>query len=426
MAGLSLVTTVNCRFDGCSVFIGFPFSNWTTSSHVCTLPLIEQINISTIFNNSSNHMVYKNVERAWTGTVIQYTKWAAFIGCGRSLSPIDSGISVNTVEDCLKHCSDYSIATYFVIKNSRCYCLNNKPDLSGTCRTNCAHASNTPCSSDSSALVFIFVKDLKNIEPANTYIEKECITTTKDISRLSIRDCNARNLFGCKNTSSELISRSWYDYQEYCLTRYQISVLYNTNPIRNDAIAGNSYWTPIFRSHTVVDEIVTGKEVCLTVSKKESKYFIVENCTAQFPFLCSGVLVVAGILCVIIPILSMVIISVKAFRRIRIYQKKLQKVNEMLPGTEFSNYTGIEVANVEVHDSAYKELSDNVSPLHKHIHERRMDTSEDTVDYQGYLVPEQHYHTIPEVEVHYAESNLAESNPNKENVDSDDYLEPVI
>ncbi|XP_071129422.1 uncharacterized protein [Mytilus edulis] len=122
----------------------------------------------------------------------------------------------------------------------------------------------------------------------------------------------------------------------------------------------------------------------------------------------------------------MVIISVKAFRRIRIYQEKLQKVNEMLPGTEFSNYTGIEVANVEVHDSAYKELSDNVSPLHKHIHERRMDTSEDTVDYQGYLVPEQHYHTIPEVEVHYAESNLAESNPNKENVDSDDYLEPVI
>ncbi|VDI25853.1 Hypothetical predicted protein, partial [Mytilus galloprovincialis] len=134
--------------------------------------------------------------------------------------------------------------------------------------------------------------------------------------------------------------------------------------------------------------------------------------------------VVAGIFLVIILIISMVIISIKAFRRIRIYQEKLQKVNEMLPGTEFSNYTGIEDTNVDVHDSAYKELSDNVSSLQKNIHERRMDTSEDTVDYQGYLVPEQHYHTIPEVEVHYAESDLAQSNPNKENVDSDDYLEP--
>ncbi|XP_071129425.1 uncharacterized protein [Mytilus edulis] len=275
--------------SGCSVFIGFPESNWTTSSRVCTHPLIEQINISTIFNNSSNYMVYKNVEKAWTGTVIKYTKWAAFIGCGRSLSPLDSGISVNTVEDCLKHCSEYPVATSFVIKSSRCYCLNNKPETSGTCRTSCTNASNTPCSSDRSALVFKFVKDLKNIEPANTYIEKECITTTKEKSKFIIRDCNEKNLFGCKNTSSELISRSWYDYQEYCLTKHQISVLYNTNTIGNDALVDNSYWTPIFRSHTVVDEIVTGKEVCLTVSKKESKYFIVENCTAQFPFLCSGV-----------------------------------------------------------------------------------------------------------------------------------------
>ncbi|XP_052070747.1 uncharacterized protein LOC127709319 isoform X7 [Mytilus californianus] len=276
--------------SGCSVFIGFPESSWATSSDVCSLPVIEKINTTVISNKSSNYMDYKKAEKAWTGTVIKYTKWAAFIGCGRSFSPMDSGISVKTTEDCLRHCTDDASTTYFIIKSSRCYCLTYKPVINigdiNDCRTKCSNASYTPCSSGRSALVFTFVEDL-NIESTKQYIEKECLTTTKDKSKYLIRDCNATYLFGCKNTSSELIPKSWYEYQEFCLKQGS-SVLYKRNTIGNKAKAGISYWTPIFRSHTVVNGKHTGKEFCLAVSNVESKYFIVENCTFQFPFLCSG------------------------------------------------------------------------------------------------------------------------------------------
>lgn len=40
-------------------------------------------------------------------------------------------------------------------------------------------------------------------------------------------------------------------------------------------------------------------------------------------------------------------------------------------------------------------------------------------------MPEQHYHTIPEVEVHYAEANVAEINDDKEHIGNDGYLVPV-
>ncbi|CAG2192400.1 unnamed protein product [Mytilus edulis] len=321
--------------------------------------------------------------------------------CGRILSSLDSRINVKTAADCLRHCSELSSATYFAIKTSTCFCLTERPEIKGDindCRTECTNATYTPCSSGGSAMVFILDKDV-NIEESNTYIEHECLATTKqDKSKFAIWDCNTRKLYGCTNTSRKL----------------------------------------------------SGEELCLALTKEATKHFTAENCSCQFPFLCSGSqkkitivdsssnnryprfitlptsVVVAFILLVIILIFSMVITSIKAFRRIRIYQEKLKMVNERLPGTEFSNYTGIVDANEEVHDSAYEELSDNVSLLQKQRQERKMDTSDDPVDFQGYLVPEQHYHTIPEVEVHYAAADVAESNPNKENVDSDDYLEPVI
>ncbi|CAC5409962.1 unnamed protein product [Mytilus coruscus] len=85
----------------------------------------------------------------------------------------------------------------------------------------------------------------------------------------------------------------------------------------------------------------------------------------------------------------------------------------------------IEDTNEQANDSWYKELSDNVSQLRANRHERIMDTPEDTVDYQGYLVPEQYYHAIPEVEVHYAEANVAERNSDKDNFDKDNYFKPV-
>lgn len=112
--------------------------------------------------------------------------------------------------------------------------------------------------------------------------------------------------------------------------------------------------------------------------------------------------------------------------RIRMYQEILKSVNERLPGTEFSNYTGIEDTNEELNDSGYKELSENVLQPTANRHEEIMDTSEDTLDYQGYLVPEQHYHTIPDVEVHYATADVEERNSYKEHFDKDDYLEPII
>lgn len=107
--------------------------------------------------------------------------------------------------------------------------------------------------------------------------------------------------------------------------------------------------------------------------------------------------------------------------RIRIYKDQLRRVNERLPGTEFSTYTGIEETNEEPYDPEYNELTAN---LPQHV-ERRMNTSNDRVDNQGYLVPEQHYHTIPEVEVHYAEANVTERYDDEEHIDTDGYIEPV-
>lgn len=42
----------------------------------------------------------------------------------------------------------------------------------------------------------------------------------------------------------------------------------------------------------------------------------------------------------------------------RMYEENLKRVNERLPGTEFSNYTGIDKSNEEIDGSAYNELSD--------------------------------------------------------------------
>ncbi|VDI35571.1 Hypothetical predicted protein [Mytilus galloprovincialis] len=107
------------------------------------------------------------------------------------------------------------------------------------------------------------------------------------------------------------------------------------------------------------------------------------------------------------------------------YQEKLKRVNERFPGTEFSNYTGIEVSNEEENDFGYNEMSDNVSQLRTSHPDREINKQEDTVDDQGYLLLEQHYRTIPEVEVHYAAAD-EERNSNKKSLDRDDYLEPVI
>ncbi|XP_076074298.1 uncharacterized protein LOC143045583 [Mytilus galloprovincialis] len=433
-----------------SMFIGLPESNWTTSSRLCSLPGIDEIKTTEIRKDLLWYMnIYKH-EIVWTGTVIKYTKWAAFIGCGRSFSPLDLGISVKTAEDCLKHCSDHSSATHFVIKNSTCFCVVDKPEINednSDCRKECANAIYTPCSSGRSALVFTFVKDFY-IEKSNTFIEKEClITTNKDKTRLTLSHCNEEHLYGCTNTSAKLIPKSWYDYQEICLKR-GYHVLYNRD-IKGGANVDQSVWTPIFRSHTVVTGKPLGKDMCLALSTKGSHHFTVRQCSSEFPFICSRIqrrnncdisitktdhprnsnfpdsATIAVILFVIFLIFLIVIISIKSYRRIRMYQEKLKRVNERLPGTEFSNYTGIEVSNEEENDFGYNEMSDNVLQLRTSHHDREINKQEDTVDEQGYLILEQHYHTIPEVEVHYATAD-EERNSNKKNSHNDDYLEPVI
>lgn len=85
-------------------------------------------------------------------------------------------------------------------------------------------------------------------------------------------------------------------------------------------------------------------------------------------------------------------------------------MNERLPGTEFSTYTGIEVSNVDLNNLSYNELDVSTSHRLAEFHEIEIDTRDDAMDYQGYLVPEQHYHTIPETEVHYTEAFIAENN----------------
>lgn len=84
-------------------------------------------------------------------------------------------------------------------------------------------------------------------------------------------------------------------------------------------------------------------------------------------------------------------------------------MNERLPGTECSTYTGIEVDNEEFNNSGYNELAVNSPQLLPDCHENEMDPDEE-MDYQGYLVPEQHYLTIPKEEVHYAEACIEEHN----------------
>lgn len=81
-----------------------------------------------------------------------------------------------------------------------------------------------------------------------------------------------------------------------------------------------------------------------------------------------------------------------------------------MPGTEFSTYTGIEVTYEEVNGSGYNELAVNTPQLLADCHENEMDPTDEEMDYQGYMVSEQHYHTIPEVEVHYAEACVIENN----------------
>ncbi|XP_071132848.1 uncharacterized protein [Mytilus edulis] len=279
-------------FSGCSFFIGLPESSWTTSSQVCSLPGIEMINTDDVFNKSSDYMVYKGVEKSWTGTVVKHTRWAAFIGCGRSLSHMDFGISVKTAEDCLRLCSDYITATHFIIKDTTCYCLTYKPEINGDindCRRPCTNASHTPCSSGRSALVFTFVEDL-NTNPTQKYIENECLTTTQDKSKYVVSDCNENYLYGCSNNTFVIIKLSWYAYQEKCLEENSF-ILYRKDTLPKKATAETYYWTPIFRTHTVVTGKLTkeDRESCLAVSTVETNnYLTVENCTSRFPFLCSG------------------------------------------------------------------------------------------------------------------------------------------
>ncbi|CAC5408432.1 unnamed protein product [Mytilus coruscus] len=192
-------------FTGGSIFLGLPESNWTTSSQMCSLPGIDKINTNDIFNNSSKYVDLKEVKKAWTGTT------------------------------------------------SACFCLTDQHEINddiNDCRIECTNAIYTPCSSNQSALVFTFVEDL-NIESTKTYIEKECLTTTRDQSKFAVSDCNARHLYGCTHTSTHLRGKSWYEYQEFCLTDGH-SVLYNKNIIAEGVNAYTPLWTPIFRSHTVV------------------------------------------------------------------------------------------------------------------------------------------------------------------------------
>lgn len=47
------------------------------------------------------------------------------------------------------------------------------------------------------------------------------------------------------------LPKSWYVYQETCLKEGS-SILYQRETLSKKALAGRYYWTPIFRTQTVV------------------------------------------------------------------------------------------------------------------------------------------------------------------------------
>ncbi|XP_052071650.1 uncharacterized protein LOC127709986 isoform X2 [Mytilus californianus] len=316
------------------------------------------------------------------------------------------------------------------MKSSTCSCLSDKPetyDDINDCRATCTHTSNTPCQYGQSALVFAFVED-SNIQLSSKYIENECLSTEKNNQILTVRNCNEKHLYGCRNTSSVLSMKSWYDYQEECL-KEGVFVLYDRNTLGSHAHSNEIYWTPIFRSHTVSSGTAVERDFCIALSNAENRYFTIESCSTLLPFLCSKTkresskngsesdithhplialltsVIIAAALLIILLIFLMIMISSKTLGRLRFYKEKLQKVNERLQGTEFSEYTGLEEVNVEGNESGYRELSPNMQQLST---ERHAHTPRDQLDHQGYLVPEQHYQTIQE-NLHYAETGITEN-----------------
>ncbi|VDI14779.1 Hypothetical predicted protein [Mytilus galloprovincialis] len=389
-----VVLSLFVTFSAGSFFIGLPESNWTRSFQMCSLAGIEEINNIDIFNESSG---INKVGKAWTGTTVKYTKWAAFIGCGRRYSSIGSGRSIKTIEECLQYCSGYLSSLYFVIKSSTCSCLSDKPEFYddiNDCRAICTNSSNTPCHYGNSALVFAFVED-SNIQLPNRYIENECISTGNHNKLLTVKDCNEKHFFVCRNTSSQFTRKTWYDYQEDCLKQGNF-VLYNNNTLRSYPQTNEIYWTPIFRSHTVSSEIAKEKDFCIALSNVETRYFTIEHCSTLLPFLCTKSksesnikhyhemailtsVIIAAALIIILLIFLMIMISSRALGRLRFYKEKLQKVNERLQGTEFSEYTGLDESNVEGNESGYRELSPR---MQQRSTIRQAHTPRDQLDHQ--------------------------------------------
>ncbi|CAC5404648.1 unnamed protein product [Mytilus coruscus] len=115
----------------------------------------------------------------------------------------------------------------------------------------------------------------------------------------------------------------------------------------------------------------------------------------------------------ILTISSVIFVTGWEITKITFYKEKLRKVNERLSGTEFSTYTGIVDTNEEVNDSGYNGLSVNTPQLLADCNRNENDTQDDGLVNQDYLVPEQHYHTIQEVEIHYAEADVAAFNSDR-------------
>ncbi|CAC5408445.1 unnamed protein product [Mytilus coruscus] len=412
-----VILSLFVSFSAGSSFIGLPESNWTTSSQMCSLAGIDNINNIDIFNESSDYMGINKVKKAWTGTTVKYTKWAAFIACvPLILTSIKTTQYLKTIFYCFnikshKHNSavqaimskypetyikkqkndhilwrctkrnktvncpatviqdgdNYKpgmkqhvhpaepgsvIAVMIKKESSTCSCLSDKPetyDDINDCRATCTHPSNTPCQYGQSALVFAFV---------------EAVLSTK----------------------------SWYEYQEECL-KEGIFVLYDRNTLGSYAHSNEIYWTPIFRSHTMSSEMESSKNGS-------------ESDITHHPLMALLIsVIIAAALLIILLIFMMIMISSRTLGRLRFYKEKLQKVNERLQGTEFSEYTGLEEINVEENESGYRELSPNMQQLST---ERHAHTPRNQLDHQGYLVPEQHYQTIQE-NLHYAETGITQN-----------------
>lgn len=109
-----------------------------------------------------------------------------------------------------------------------------------------------------------------NIEPANKFIEKECLTTTKDNSKFTVSDCNAQNSYGCKHTSSKFFI--------ICFLIIQLLTYFNMYSTFIDYLCAYN----VGISGQIIKYLVSSLFTCASAPCKDPLSFHSQNCMRLF------------------------------------------------------------------------------------------------------------------------------------------------